>query len=176
MKKILLFKFILCIALAVQLRGHEVEASDHLAFQKLEIFGGQLLQNYTEEELDEEIKGLGGRQFWGWEADSLTVAAKAYFTSHTIFSYYNTGTSKIDYTCTTTITTTTKISYSATGQVKYSLSGTKAGFKNGLDVTLKLDYNNDNTVVEKEEVKMSFSCDPNTRVIMYMAGEGTLYN
>lgn len=176
MKKILCFKLVLCLVLLYNLRGVEVEASDHLAYQSMDIYGGQLLQRYTDEEIDSYVDEIEGRKFFGWEINELAVAAKSYFVSHTIFSYYNTGTTKIDYTWETVITTTTKVSYSASGQIKYSLSGTKSGFKHGLDTTLKLEYDNDNTVVEKETVKISFSCDPNTRILMYMAGEGYLYN
>lgn len=176
MKKILCFKLFICVILALNVRGIEVEASDHLAFQRMDIYGGQLLQDYKEEEIEDLVDDLGGRQFWGWETQNLAVAAKTYFISHTIFSYYNTGTTKIDYKYTSTITSTKKISFSASGTIKYSLSGTKSGFKNGLDATLKLEYDYDDTVVEKEQIEISFSCDANTRVIMYMAGEGTLYN
>lgn len=176
MKKIICFKIAVIVLLALQVRSVDVSASDHLAFQKMDIYGGQLLEDYSEEELEEEIDALGGRKFWGWETDYLTHSAKTYFTSHTIFSYYNTGTSKIDYKYTTTVTSTKKISFSASGQIKYTLSGNTGGFKHGLDATLKLEYDNDDTVVEKEEIEIDFSCDPNTRVLMYMAGEGSLYN
>lgn len=176
MKKILCFKLVICLFFIYNLQGQEVMASDHLAFQQLDIYGGQLLQDYSEEELDEKIDEIDGRKFWGWENDEFCVAAKSYFISHTLFSYYNTGSSKIDYKYSLTVTSTKKISFSASGQVKYSLSGTKSGFKNGLDATLKLDFDYDDTVVEKETMEMSFSCDSNTRVLMYMAGEGTLYN
>lgn len=176
MKKLFNLNLILLIVLAFYLQTKDVNASDHLAFQKMNIYGGKLLQDYTEEELDEYIDDVGGRKFWGWEVDEITTAAKTYFTSHTIFSYYNTGTSKIDYKYQSTITSTKKISYSATGQIKYTLSGSKSGFKHGLDTSLKLEYDEEDTVVDKEEIEIDFSCDPDTRVIMYIAGEGTLYN
>lgn len=176
MKKILCFKLFICMLLAFQVKGVEVEASDHLAYQKMDIYGGQLLQDYSTAEIDKLVDNLGGRQFWGWETKDLAVAAKTYFVSHTIFSYYNTGTTKIDYKYTSTVTSTKKISYSATGTIKYTVSGNIGKFKNGLDAQLKLEYDNDDTVVESEKIEMSFSCDANTRVIMYMAGEGALYN
>lgn len=175
MKKIACFTLVLLVCFAINLRGGEVKA-DHLAYQKMTIYGGQLLQDYTDEEIQEACDEIDKRKFYGWETQEFTKAAKSYFTAYTVFSYYNAGTTAISYKYTSTVTTTTKISFDSTGTIKYTLSGTKSGFKHGLDTTLKLEYSYDDTVVDKEQIEIDFKCDAGTRVIMYVVGEGALYN
>lgn len=173
MKKIIILIMTVLSLSCIQLKD---VSANHLAFQKMEIYGGKLLKDYTSEELKQYDSKINKRRFSSWNTYELANGAKTYFTSHTVFSYYNTGTTSIDYTYTSTVTKTKKISYAASGSIKFTASGSKAGFKGGLDTSLKIDYSDDDTVVEKEEIKMSFKCDPNTRVLMYIAGEGYLYN
>lgn len=174
MKKIL--SVLIIVIISFSSKDLKDASANHLAFQSMDIYGGKLLKDYTDEDYSQYYKKVNNRKFAGWNAYELSNGAKTYYISHTVFSYYNTGTSAIEYTYTSTVTSTKKISYSASGTIKFNASGTVKGFKGGLDTTLKLDYSNDETVVEKEEIKMTFKCDPDTRVIMYIAGEGYLYN
>ncbi len=176
MKKIVNLIIVIVVCFSVNLRGKDIHASDHLTFQKMDIKGGQLLQDYSQEELDNACDEINARQFYGWETKEFANGAKAYFTSHTVFSYYNAGTTAIEYKYTSTVTTTSKISFDATGSVGYDLSGTVKGFKHGLKTSLKMDFSYDDTVVDKEYIEIDFKCDPKTRVIMYVVGEGALYN
>lgn len=175
MKKIISFTLVLLVLLSVNLKGEEVSA-DHLTYQKMDIYGGQLLKDYSEEEIQEGCDEINDRKFYGWETNDFTKGAKCYFTAYTIFSYYNAGTTAIEYKYTSTVTRTTKVSFDATGSVGYDLSGTKSGFKHGLKTSLKLEYSYDDTVIDKEYIEIEFKCDPKTRVIMYVVGEGVIYN
>lgn len=176
MKKLMSFTLLITILFVFNLETKEVEASNHLAFQQMDIYGGQLLRDYTDEQLNEEYKKTSKRKFLGWRTSELANNVEVHFISHTLFSYYNAGTTGIKYKFTSTVTTTKKISFDSTGSIGYSLNGTVKGFKHGLDTSLKLNFKNEETESETEKIEIEFSCDPGTRVIMYVKGEGTLCN
>ncbi|MFI3329235.1 MAG: hypothetical protein R3Y05_01970 [bacterium] len=178
MKKLFCITVVSLIVFLSSMETKEVEASSdsHLTFQKMDIHGGQLLRDYTEEEIEDACSELDGRQFWGWDTKAFTNNAEVHFTSHTIFSYYNAGTTAIKHKYTSTVTTTKKISFDSTGSVGFDVSGTVKGFKGGLDTSLKLNFKYEESETDVEKIEIDFSCDPGTRVLMYVVGEGTLCN
>ncbi len=175
MKKAISFTIITVLLFLFNTQTKDVEASNHLTFQKMDIYGGQLLRDYSDEELNSEIDSLKNK-FGGWRTKHLTDNVEVHFTSHTVFSYYNAGTTAIKYKFTSTVTNSKKISFDATGNVGFNVSGPIKGFKAGLDAALKLNFKEEESSSETEKIEIEFSCDPGTKVIMYVVGEGTLCN
>ncbi len=173
MKKMYCIVLIMLVSLSINLKSSY--AYDHLTFQEIDIIGGKLLRDYSNDELEPYYQKTKDRKFAKVNIEFINNGNLVYFKDSTLFSYYNEGTTSIDYTYKATISKEKKMSFDTSGQVTLDGSGSKASFKGALKTALKIDYKTSESLVEKEEVVLQFKCDPNTRVIMYLAGEGYLY-
>ena len=126
MKKIL----VLSILVLLLTFTTKVSASENYdTFQEIEISSGKLLEDYTEEEYNTYYKSVDKRKFWGWRTNTVNKNVKAKFVSETVFSYYNNGLTPITYKYKLSESVVNKFSISATGTIKYDVSGTVKNFK-----------------------------------------------
>ena len=154
-----------------------VEASEgYDTFQEIELTGGMLLRDYTEEDFAEYFKYVDKRKFWGWQVQTVNKNVKAKFLSETVFSYYNNGTTPITYEYELSKTVVNKFSISSTGSIKYKMDGNVAKFKNNLDSEVKINVSNEKVTTTKEENTLQIVIDPKTVANLKVVGEARVTN
>ena len=94
MKKILSLFLVLLLVLVC---NKTVSASHYKNFEDLEIINGKLIDDYSDKELSKYYKSVDKRKFTGWSTKTINNRSKVKFISETVFSYYNDGTTPIDY-------------------------------------------------------------------------------
>ncbi len=149
-------------------------SDDYQTFSQMKLSSSKLLKNYTENELDEYYKLINKRKLEGWRIAYINKNIKANFVSETVFSIYNTGSSAIEYEISTVSEEINKISISYTGSISAKVSGSVKKFKGGLDASLKIESESNETMSLKTTEKFSICVDPHTKVSMYIAGSGYL--
>ena len=173
MKKIL----VLCISIFLLCLCTKVEASESYdTFQEIEIYSGKLLKDYSDAEYSEYYKKVDKRKFWGWRTYTVNRDIKAKFISETVFSYYNNGQTPITYKYELNESVVNKYSISATGSIKYSVSGTIKEFKNNLDAETKINVTNEVTTTKKEQENLEVKIDPKTVANLRLVGEARVTN
>jgi len=153
-----------------------VRADHYRNFEDIEVINGKLIDEYENKELISYYKKVDKRTFSGWKIETINRRSKVRFISETLFSYYNDGTTPIDYNFTSEESETNKYNYSATGSIGLKLDKNKSGFKSGLNSSLKIDSKSDSTKIKKEKYEMKMKVDPQTQVNLYNYGEGYLTN
>lgn len=172
MKKILIISLMF---LGLLISNKFVSAS-HTNYEKLELSKGKLITEYTSKELEPFYKKVKKAKFSGWKTHTINNRVEGKFISESIFSYYNDGYTAIDYSYKLDEQETVKYSFSSTGSIGVTGSGTGKGFKAGLDGSLKLSYANDTTKVKKETYEVKLKVDPGTQINFYKEGFGRLTN
>ncbi|MDY0277026.1 MAG: hypothetical protein RBQ97_02975 [Acholeplasma sp.] len=173
MKKILVLFFIVFL---YSISTNKVYAEHYQNYEELNLTRGKVLDDYTDEELKTYYKDVKKSKFSGWKTKFINKNVKATFISETIFSYYNDGYTPIDYIYKMEEKSENKYSFSATGSISVSKSSSKAGFKSGLDGSLKLSYTSSEQIERKEAVELKVKVDPGTQVNLYIYGEGKISN
>lgn len=173
MKKI---NIIFLVLLLFLINNKTVSADHYRNFEDIEVINGKLIDEYSSDELKSYYKKVDKRTFSGWRVEPINKRAKVRFISETVFSYYNDGTTAIDYKFNAEESETNKYSYSSTGSIGLKLDKNGSGFKSGLNGSLKIDSKNDTTSVKKEKYEMKMKIDPQTQVNLYNYGEGYLTN
>lgn len=173
MKKINILFLLLVLFL---LSNKTIKADHYRNFEDIEVINGKLIDEYSSSELKSYYKKVDKRTFSGWRVESINNRSKVRFISETIFSYYNDGTTPIEYKFTSEESETKKYSYSATGSIGLKLDKNGSGFKSGLNGSLKIDSKTENTTIKKEKYEMKMLVDPQTQVNLYYYGEGYLSN
>ena len=173
MKKILSLFLVLLLVLVC---NKTVSASHYKNFEDLEIINGKLIDDYSNKELSKYYKSVDKRKFTGWSTKTINNRSKVKFISETVFSYYNDGTTPIDYNFKSEESEIMKYSFSTTGSIGLKLSKNGTGFKNGLDSSLKMTYSQDKNTTKKETYEVKLKVDPGTQVNLYYYGEGYITN
>lgn len=150
--------------------------SNYETFSYMQFSKGKLLKNYSDEELAPYKKKTSKRKFTGWRIAYIDYRCRCNFTSKTILSIVNGGTSDMDYTLEQTETTMDKVSVSVKGSLKTSVSGTVKKFKGGLDSALGIETSQDSTVTCKTSETLKIKIDAGTKVVIYLKGSGYLTN
>lgn len=150
--------------------------AEYRNFEDLDIINGKLIDEYDDKELKPYYKKVNKRTFSGWRIETINNRSKVRFISETKFSYYNDGTTPIEYKYTSEESETKKYSFSSTGSIGLKLDKNGAGFKSGLNSSLKIDVKNDSQKVTKEKYELKMKVDPQTQVTLYYYGEGYLTN
>ncbi len=179
MKKIWILNFIMLLLYCITYKSLcTISAKDYTEYQEIILSKGKMLANFTDEELQKYYKEVEKTKFFGWNTFIINKKYKANFISDTIYSFYNTGTTAVDYDLNCVYETTSKTSISCTGSISYSFKGTSENkrFKNDLDAALKMEYSNVTTDNYKQTEKMTIKIDPNTKLIIYISGSGTVLN
>lgn len=178
--KRLLFLFILSIGLVLSLSFFDANAAssygnDYQKYTSLTLSRGRMLSSYSSDELNSIIKQKCKRKFYGWRISYINQRVKCKFISETVLSTYNDGTSAIKYKVSEVKTKVYKTSISATGSIGTTVKGEIKKFKGDLSQSLKLTGEYSQTVEIKNTESLEIEVDPNTRLTMYLAGEGYLY-
>ena len=151
--------------------------TSYLTFQTIRLDRGKLLSKYSDSEYDKYYKYVDKRKMFGWRTYYVNKDVHCSYVSKTVFSYYNRGTSKINYTYNLTDVTTEKFSISSSGSISYSgqSQGTKT-FKHGLQSALKLDidYSKQNQTTTKTNLEITV--DPLSVATLKIIGEGRISN
>lgn len=150
--------------------------TDYQAFEEIEIHEGKFLKDYTNAEYDEYYKRVNKRKFSGWQVYEVNKGVKVTYKTETIFSYFNDGTTPIEYEYKFDGTYTTSRSITSTGQIGISVSGTVQKFKGGLDSSIKTTQSYEQTRKETESFKIKLQIDPGTMTNLYIRGEGKITN
>lgn len=177
-KSMYFFVFIFSLYLVCHLNLNvAADTSDYSTFPEINISTGRLLKNYLDSDFDEAFKKIAGKKFSGWKINTVCDKVETSFESDTVYSFYNSGEKEIKYELEKTNQKVVKTSISATGTIKYSLSGTtKTKFKNGLDASLKLEAKYEETVTVKGEETLNVSIEGNTMCIIYYTGTALVTN
>ena len=169
---LLVFNFLIFIDIK------EVKAdTSYTAFQTLTLEEGKLLSDFTESEYETNYKKIEKRRFMGWRTYDINKNVKAKYISKTVFSYYNSGTSRITYTYNLAETETSKFSVSVSGSISYS--GTSTGnksFKHSLQTALKIDTDYQSTSSSTTKENLDIIIDPGSVATLKIMGEGYLTN
>lgn len=174
MKKWFLF---LLVLLCITVNNSTLKAdSDYKAYQEIELESGKFLSEYTEKEFKEYYKKVNKRKFFGWRVYEVHKDKKVTYKTETLFSYYNDGTTPIEYTYKRTKKESHSQSLSSTGSIGIDASGSVAKFKGGLSASLKITETEKYDASNQEETTYKASIDPGTMLNLYIAGEGKISN
>lgn len=174
MKKWFLF---LCLLVLVTTKNSLLRAdSDYKAFQEIEIESGKFLSDFTTKEFNEYYKKVTKRRFWGWKVNTINKDVKVTYKTETLFSYFNDGTSDIEYSYKLSKKSVTSRSLSSTGSISVDASGPIQKFKGGLDASLKIVDTSKYEKTETEETSYKAKVDAGTMLNLYIAGEGKITN
>lgn len=149
--------------------------NDYQKYTSITLSRGRMLSSYSTDELNTIIKKNCKRKFFGWKIHYINQRVKCKFVSETVLSTYNDGTSAIKYKVSEVKTKVYKTSISATGSIGTTVKGEIKKFKGDLSQSLKLTGEYSQTVEIKNTESLEIEIDPNTRLTMYLAGEGYLY-
>lgn len=150
--------------------------SDYENYQEIQIYEGKFLSNYSKKDYDSYYKKVTKRKFAGWNIYKVTEDAPVSYKAETLFSYYNDGTTPIEYTYEYEKKETSNINITSTGSISVSVSGPIKKFKGGLDSSLKINYEDKSSSSEKETWKLKMQIDPGTMANLYTYGEGKISN
>lgn len=170
------FLFLFCV-LGVTLYNITIKAdSNYKAFEELNLESGSLLKDYSSSDFKKHYKKVEKRKFYGWSTNQVNTDIKVTYKTETLFSYYNDGLSKIEYTYEQKKKNTKTRSLSSTGSIGVSVSGSKDKFKGGLDSQLKLTDTDSSSDLIEEDYKLKVSIEPGTMLNLYIYGEGLISN
>lgn len=150
--------------------------SDYENYQEITIHEGKFLTDFSKKEYETYYKKVKKRKFSGWNIHKVTENAGVSYKAETVFSYYNDGTTPIEYTYEYEKKESSNINITSTGSISISASGTIKKFKGGLDTSLKLTYEDKSSLNEKETWKIKLQVDPGTMANLYTYGEGKISN
>lgn len=173
MKKILIFSiFLFLLTISKEVKA----AEDYETFQEIEIASGKLLEDFTDSDYNKYYKKVNKRKFWGWRTYVAHRNVKAKFTSETVFSYYNDGTTPITYKYELSKAQVNKFSVSTTGSIKYKFEGTVKKIRHNFDSEIKVNVSQEGSVTQKEQETLDIIIDPKTVANLKIVGEGKIIN
>lgn len=175
MKKWFLFLFI--AVLFTLSNSSKLKAnSNYKAFESIELKSGKFLKDYTNKDYITYYRNVDQRKFMGWRTYVVTDEAKVTYKTETLFSYYNDGSTPIDYNYEVKRNEVKNVSVSATGNIGLKLDGSKDKFKGGLDSSLKIVSTSEDKLQIEEKFKLTLKIDPGTMLNLFILGEGRISN
>lgn len=151
-------------------------AGDYTKFSSITFSRGKLLTNYTDEEIKPYKRDSKKTKAFGWTVSYMNKRVKCNFISETIMSVSNNGTTAIKYKVQTVESSVYKTSISASGSLGLTVKGTVKKFSGNLDSKLKIEGETSKTIEVKTTENLEIEIDPNTKVTMYLCGDGYLTN
>lgn len=147
----------------------------YVDFETFEKVGhGKLLSELTKDDYNELYKKVSKRKFLGWTAYNAYTDIKVKYISETLFSYYNNGTSSINYTYKASKKTIDSYTLKVTGDIKLKTQKNNKVFGDGLQASIKIDYKREIKNEETENFDIKVSIDPKTQLVLYLYGEGKI--
>ena len=151
-------------------------SNSYTEYKELYLAKGELISNWTSDELKKYEKKLGRRKIQGYNTYIVNKDVRCTFIARTLLSTYNNGYSPISYSSTLTESETVKTSINVTGTLKTKMSGNIKKFKTSFDQTIKTDVDYSTIKVVKKDEHISLTVDPKTELVIYIKGEGRLTN
>lgn len=173
MKRLTLFALFLCLLLTQKITYAQTH---YQSYESMTVYEGKLLEDFTDKDYKTYYKNVSRRKFMGWRVHHMHKNIKVSYVSDTLFSYYNDGTTAIDYTYKLDRKLNQKFNISATGSIGIKLQKSEKTFKNNLDGSLKLSADYYLHSEEKESFEVKLKVDPQTQVDLYIYGEGKITN
>ncbi|MDR2828795.1 MAG: hypothetical protein LBV51_05190 [Acholeplasmatales bacterium] len=177
MKKIVLcVLFMFVVLLAPSIKAN----SNYSSFEKLEVAGGKMLSDWTSSEYKDYLKKVSSRKFLGWNVQFIKKQLKATYITETLYSFYNDGSTAMEFHYDMKSEVKQKFDISVTGSLginsSTSVKSKEKTFSNGLDTKIKAEvsYSYESKVTESYSTKILV--DPGTQLDIYIYGEGKIYN
>jgi hypothetical protein len=150
--------------------------SDYLAYESITLHEGKFLSEYTETEYKSYLKDVNKRRFAGWNVKYVHENLKVTYKTKSVFSYYNDGTTPIEYNYKFESQFTSSRNITSTGSIGINMSGPVKKFKGNLDGSLKITATTETTRKETETWTVKMQVDPQTMANLYVVGEGKITN
>ncbi len=150
--------------------------ADYLAYESITMNEGQFLSEYSEADYKAYLKKVNKRRFAGWNIHYVYTDLKVTYKTESVFSYYNDGTTPIEYSYKFESTYTTSRNISSTGSIGINMSGPVKKFKGNLDGSLKITAESESARKEVESWQIKMQVDPQTMANLYVVGEGKITN
>ncbi|MCV2232249.1 hypothetical protein N7548_05345 [Acholeplasma manati] len=174
MKKYLMF-CLLCLLISLNTLQLKAD-SDYLAYESITLHEGQFLSDYSEKDYKAYLKEVTKRRFAGWNVKYVYEDCRVTYKSKSVFSYYNDGTTPIEYNYKYESSYTTARNITSTGSIGINMSGPVKKFKGNLDASLKITSSTETVKKETETWTIKMQVDPQTMANLYVVGEGKITN
>lgn len=175
MKKLVVLSllFLMCSIMV-----NDVKASDYKTYQEItfEHKGATILSEYGDSDFEKYYAKMKGKRFWGWRTFTVYKDEELSFIDDTLYVIVNQGDTAIDETIKLSREYSLKKQYSVSGSLGIKASGSKKGFKLGLEEEIESTVT---TTVEgsvEESYSMKIQVDPGTKVSIQIKGEGKITN
>ena len=175
MKRICALILVLAVCLA---NPADIAAGEYLTYQNITFrrAGQKLLRDFCDHDYNRAYAALGGRRFWGWRTYTVTDHEPVTFTQDTLYRVKNGGTTPITKEFTFKMTEQTSTQVSASGNIGIEASGDVRGFRTGLDAHVRPSISYERTTYIEENLDISITVDPSTRLTIAVHGEGLISN
>jgi hypothetical protein len=158
--------------------NQDVLANDYLTYQEIifENNGAMLLEDFSTSKMDKYYEKMRGFRFWGWTTYVAYENESVVFLKETLFVIVNEGDTAIVQSMSFKSDEDIKKQYSVTGNLGLNGSGTKAGFKLGLEQQIKYAITATSTSSLEKDFEIKVNVDPYTKLIVEIRGEGKVTN
>lgn len=171
MKKVYIFFFILFLSSFI---NNQLEAKSY--YEELIDYKGTFLKDFTDDDYDSYYSKISKRKFSGWRIYYVNKEEDITYKKETIFSYYNDGYTAIDYDYKSETKKETKLSYEVSGDIKLKTKNKTTKLEKSLENSISFDFSSESSEEAKETIELSIKIDPQTKVNLYIIGEGTVTN
>ncbi len=153
--------------------GEEYQNYQEIVFDSDE---AELLNDFTDKEYKDYIKGIKKRKFIGWKIDVVNDSEAVEFISETKLKIYNNGFSTIKHDITLSTKEETKYQLSASGGIKLSGKGDVKKFKGSINADIKASITYTSITTSNETYEFEIVVDPLTYVKILTRGNGVINN
>ena len=175
MKKLIFLTIMLfMLTLPTCLNSVKASGGDYMSYAELyfEDDSNKLLQEYSDEELEEYDDKISSKRFNGWNTYYFKKHQKVLYTAGIKFMYKNEGTTASTYKFEFKEEVINKRSFNVTGTLDISVKGDIKKLKAGLDTKLKIDYSSTSTKTTRTTWSTNTQVDPGTTLKISIKGEG----
>lgn len=151
-------------------------SEEYMTFSEIMMNDGKLLSNYTKEETEELLTHVRKNRFAGVNVYKENDTVDASYISNTLYSVENTGSTDVTYDIVVDVETVNKVSFSASGSLNASASGSKSGVKAEIGKKCGIEVSKTTTTSRKEKQTMKFAVEGGSRAIVYLTGNLSVTN
>lgn len=173
---ILSYLCVIVLAFTVEVRAADFAETDYQSFVEIMLTSGKLLKNFTSRELDELLPKTDGTYFFQAVVYPVTKNVQASYISNTLFSVHNKSNTDITYDVDVQVEMNNKVTFSSSGQISGSTSGTINKVKAEASAKSGVEYSNSTTISRKEKQTMKITVEAGSRCIVYLTGNLTVNN
>lgn len=160
-----------CISLVLKAASEE-----YMSFSEIMMNDGKLLSNYTKEEMEELLSCVHKSKFAGVTVYKENDTVDASYISNTLYSVENSGSTDVTYDIVVDVETVNKVSFSASGSLNASASGSKSGVKAEIGKKCGIEVSKTTTTSRKEKQTMKLVVEGGSRAIVYLTGNLSVTN